>query len=241
MPYLESVVLLLQRLDVELALQTGLPTLFPSDAVLPANGVSGDCCILKDQLAGTASRLASIMLSVASFGTHLNDRETEGRLKLDPLTYMETLVSLLYRLIAVAPLGQQLPISEGLYDDMIHLTMLAFMTTLLPEYGGDCSSPLLSDRLESVFHNGGILNSGSPLLLWALFIGGISVLKRKDHRCLILETCERLGLQDWPAVHRQLSRFPWINAVHNVPGRRLWKDAKRRTPEISQTSLRPDA
>lgn len=234
--------LIIARLDVELALQTGLPTLFPSDTVLPANGVSGDCCILKDQLPSTASRLASIMLSVASFATDLNNRESEGRLKLDPLTYMEILVSLLYRLIDFAPLGQPLPMSGGLYDDMIHLAMLAFMTTLLPEYGGDCSSPLLSDRLESAMLNvtsADTLDSEPSLLLWALFIGGISVLKRQDHRCSILETCERLDLQDWSAVYRQLCKFPWIHTLHDVPGRCLWKDAQRRDPEMPQSSLRP--
>lgn len=231
--------LIIARLDVELALQTGLTTLFPSDAVLPANSVWGNCYIIKDQLPGTASRLASILLSLGSFATHLNNRESEGRLKLDPLTYMEIMVSLLYRLIEFSPLGQSLAMSGGLYDDMIHLAMLAFMTTLLPKYGDECSSPLLSDRLDSAIHNVtavGTLYSGSSLLLWALFIGGISVLKCKDHRSSILETCERLNLQDWSAVHRQLCRFPWIHALHDVPGRCLWDDAQRKNPDIPQSS-----
>ena len=230
------------RLDVELALQTGLPTLFRSDAVVPANSVSGDSPVTKEQLLITASSLSRIMLSVVSFASLLNGKEREGRTKLDPLSYTETVVSLLYRLIEFAPLGQPRSMSGGPYDDVAHLAMLAFMTTLLPEYCRDDSSHLLSDRLESAVQDLHVTatdtqDSRFSLLLWTLFIGGVSVLKRKDHRWLILETCERLDLYDWPAVRRQLCRSPWIHTLHDIPGRRLWENAQRRSTEISREFL----
>jgi len=238
--------LTITRLDVELALQTGLPTLFRSDAVAPANGVSGESRVIKEQLPSTASRLSRIMLSVVSFAGLLNGGEREGRTKLDPLSYTEMLVSLLYRLIEVAPLGQLRSMSGGLYDDVAHLAMLAFVTTLLPKYARDDSSHLLSDRLESAiqdlhFTSADTQDSGFSLLLWTLFIGGVSFLKRKDHRWLILETCERLDLHDWPAVLRQLCGFPWIHTLHDVPGRCLWEDAQRRSTEISREFLQLEA
>ena len=242
----ETESLMIIRLDVELALQTGSPTLFRSDAVVPANGVSGDFRYTKDKLPSTASRLSRIMLSVVSFASLLNGREKEGRTKLDPLSYTETLVSLLYCLIEVAPLGQPRSMSGGLYDDVVHLAMLAFMTTLLPKYVRDDSNHLLSDRLESAIQDlhatsANTQDSGFSLFLWALFIGGVSVLKRKDHRRLILETCERLDLCDWPAVRRQLCVFPWIHTLHDVPGRCLWEDAQRRSNEISRELLQLEA
>ncbi len=238
--------LTITRLDVELALQTGLPTLFRSDAVVPANEVSDDSRFIEEQLLSTASRLSRIMVSVVSFASLLNGREREGRTKLDPLIYTEKLVSLLYRLIEVAPLGQPRFMSGGLYDDVAHLAMLAFMTTLLPKYGRDDSSHLLSDRLESAIQDlyvtsADTQNSGFSVLLWTLFFGGVSVLKRKDHRWLILETCERLGLCDWPAVRRQLCGFPWIHTLHDVPGRCLWEDAQRRSTETSREFLQLEA
>ena len=241
--FFEAESLTITRLDVELALQTGLPTLFRSDAVVPANGISHDSHIIKEQPLSTASRLPRIMLSVVSFASLLNSREREGRTKLDPLSYMETLVLLLYRLIEFAPLGQPRSMSGGPYDDVAHLGMLAFMTTLLPEYGREESShPLLSDRLESAIQDlhvtfAGTQDSGFSLLLWILFIGGISVLKGKDHRWLILETCERLDLYDWPAVRRQLCGFPWIYSLHDTPGRYLWENTQRRSTDISREFL----
>ncbi|RYP50327.1 hypothetical protein DL768_004144 [Monosporascus sp. mg162] len=220
------------RLDVELALQNGSP-LFCSDAV-PVNAVSEDSRVTKEQLPSTAPWLSRIMLDVVNFASLLNRREREGRTKLDPLNYTETLLSLLYRLIEAAPLGQSRSMSGGLYGDVAHLAMLAFMTTLLPEYGSDHSSYLLlSNRLESAIRDFHVTSADTPdselsLLLWTLFISGVSVLKRKDHRwlsLLILETCERLGLYDWPAVRHQLCEFPWIHTLHDVPARCLWEDA----------------
>ena len=244
--FFEAESLTITRLDVELALQNGLPLLFRRDAVIPADGVPGDSRVVKEQSSSTASRLSRIMLSVVSFASLLNNREREGETRLDPLSYTETLVSLLYRLIEVAPLGQPRSMSGGLYDDVAHLAMLAFMTTLLPKYGRNDSTHLLSDRLESVIQDlpvtsADIQNSGFPLLLWTLFIGGVSVLKCKDHRWLILETCGRLDRHDWPAVHRQLCRFPWIYTLHDVPGRCLWEDAQRRSTEIPRDFLRLEA
>ena len=174
------------------------------------------------------------MLSVASFASLLNDRKREGRTKLDPLSYTETPVSLLYQLIEVAPLGQPRSMSGGLCDDVAQLAMLAFMTTLLPELSRDESSHLLSDRLDSAIQDLHATfidaqDSVFSLSLWTLFIGGVSVLKGKDHRSLILKTCERLDLYDWPAVLRQVCGFPWIHTLHDVPGRRLWEEAQRRS------------
>lgn len=239
--------LTITRLDAELALQTGLPTLFCSDAVVPANGVSSESCVIEEQLPSTASRLSRIMLSVVSFASLLNGGESEGRKKLDPLSYTEMLVSLLYRLIEVAPLGQPRSMSGEPYDDVARLAMLAFMTTLLPEYAYDDSNHLLSDRLESAIqdlHVASVEDTSDRellLLLWALFIGGVSFLKRKDDRRLILETCERLGLHEWPAVRRQLCGFPWLHTLHDIPGRCLWENAQPRSTKISSEFLHLEA
>ena len=239
--YFEAESLTVIRLDVELALQTGLPTLFNSDAVVSASGVLGDSRIIEEQLLSTTSTLPSVMLSVVSFASLLNGREREERTKLDPLIYTESLVWL-YRLVEVSPLRQPPSMSEGPDVDVAHLAMLAFMTTLLPKYGRDDSNHLIADHLERAIQDLHVTSpdtqdSGLLLLLWALFIGGVSVLKRKDHQCLILEICERLELHDWPAVRRQLCGFPWIYTLHDLPGRRLWEDAQRRSIGLPRECL----
>ncbi|KAI9661291.1 MAG: hypothetical protein M1821_009618 [Bathelium mastoideum] len=182
------------------------------------------------------------MLDVLSFARLLNGRQEEGKTKLDPLNYTEMLLLLLYRLVEVASLGQPRYMSERSYEDTMHLAMLAFMTTLLPEYGSDRSSYLLlSVRLESAVQGLQVMASdsndgGDPLFLWTLFMAGISTLKRKDHRwlsLLILETCERLDLHDWPAIRRLLCGLPWIYALHDVLGRLIWRNTQRTSSEMS--------
>lgn len=244
--YFEAESLTVIRLDVELALQTGLPTLFSSDAVVSANGVLGDSRIIEEQLLSTTSTgLSNVMHSVVSFASLLNGREREERTKLDPLIYTKTLVWLLYRLVEVSPLRKPYSMSEGLDVDVAHLALLAFMTTLLPKYGRDDSNDLIADYLEKAIQDLHITSadtqdSGLSLLLWALFIGGVSVLKWKDHKCLILEICERLRLHDWPAVRRQLCGFPWIYTLHDLPGRCLLEDAQRRSIDLPRECLQAE-
>ena len=239
--------LIIARLDVELALQTGLPTVFCSNAIVPSKGTSGESHIIQKQLPSTASsRLSHIMLSVISFASLLNGRESETRPKLDPLSYTEMLVWLLYRLLEIAPWSQPRSTLGRPYDDVAHLAMLAFMTTLLPKYTRDDSSHLLSDRLESAIQDLHVMSAdnqdgGVLLLLWAFFISGVSFLKCGDHGSMILETCARLELHDWPAVRQQLSRFPWIYTLHDAPGKCLWENAQRSNTEISEDFLRLEA
>ncbi|GFF88991.1 hypothetical protein IFM53868_05688 [Aspergillus udagawae] len=222
------------RLDVELAMQNGTHTLFRGDEV-PVHPVLCDPDVGSGHSPGAAPWMPLIMLDLFSFSRLLNKVERRQGLKLDPLDYTETLVSLLYRLVDISPLMQASTEPGGRYGEVTYLAMLAFMTTLVPEYTRDGSScPLLSDRLGRTMQDLCVtasesLDSDPALLLWILFIGGISVLDIKDCRWLsplIADLCERLELDSWVVIQRQLSQFPWIFALHEAPGCRLWKDVR---------------
>ncbi|KAH6647334.1 hypothetical protein BKA67DRAFT_523286 [Truncatella angustata] len=222
------------RLDVELALQNG-STLFKSDEVALCM-TSSDFHGPKEQSLGATPKLSDIMLNVVEFASDLNDRSRKGHRKLEPMKFTETLISLLYRLMEGAPLRRPNSVPGELSGKMTHLAMLAFLTSLLPVYVHDCSSyPLLSDCLQYTiqgFHSNYLdtETSGTLLILWSLFISGVSVLKYGKHNCLLLsisKCCERLGISDWPTVRRKLSRFPWIYTLHDIPGKRLWEAAQK--------------
>lgn len=211
---------------------------------MPLNTVSGDSQPIQGQHLSTPFGLSHCALDVINFASILNTREGEGT-KLDPLSYTETLISLLYRLIEAAPLRKPHSASGELHDGVVHLAMLTFMTTLLPEYGRDhahSNYPLLSDHLDKAIRDIRVTSlntqdSRLSLLLWTLFISGVSGLKSKDHQwllLLILETCQRLDLYDWAAVRHRLCGFPWIHTLHDAPGRCLWEDSQRRSTEFIQ-------
>lgn len=219
------------RLDVELAMQMGTRTLFRDDEV-PVHPVLCDPDISSEMLPTALRRMPLIMSDLFKFSNVLNEAEKGYIPKVDPIDYTETILSLLYCLVEALPLEQISSKPGGLFEEGTYLVMLAYMTTLLPEYSRDGSScPLLSIRLQSALQTLYVTtseSSGSDLyfLLWCLFTSGISVLGLTDDPWLsrlIANTCERLGLENWAAIQRQLSQFPWIFVLHEVPGHRLWE------------------
>ncbi|KAK1731502.1 uncharacterized protein BDZ83DRAFT_597727 [Colletotrichum acutatum] len=235
------------RLDIELAMQNGSPTIFDSRDV-PVTTVLCDSTTVKEQLSACTPGLPRIMLDLIVFAGILNDRVKNGRSKLNPLDYTETLISLLYRLLEGEPFSQPLLASEGLYDDAARLAMLAFMTGLLPNYCSDnFSSSLLCTRLveavRELHSTQAEVRAGDvSLLLWILFMSGISVLKVNDHSWLlfaIAETCDRADLRDWATVHHHLSGFPWIYTLHDAPARCVWEEVHRVKLEDCGNAISP--
>ena len=245
--------LIFDRVDVELALQNGSPTVFGSETLTNAiQPCFKAFTVLREQANDHTTPIESsrLIYEVVAFSMVLNGVVQEGSSRLDPLNFMEMTIWVLYQLLHTARLGQPSPSPdpadpEGLLKGVANLGMLAFMTTLLPLYGREpdrSGYPLLCRRLKSsIQHLHFASGSGenrefSLLLLWALFMGGVTVMKGKqmlELSPLVLETSKRLKLHDWSAVKDQLCRFPWISALHNRPGLTLWEGFQQ---ESSRTS-----
>ncbi|KAJ5172864.1 hypothetical protein N7492_005457 [Penicillium capsulatum] len=225
------------RLDIELAMQNGTPPIFdehtiPIRAVLCLTTFSSG----NNEPIGKSPEVSLLMLGIFRFAALLNEVAGRGGPKLDPLDYTETILSFLYSLVEASPLMKTSTPPGGHHADAMHLAMLAFMTTLLPEYTRDGPTySILSVRLSIAAQHSHLTASGSCgsdtlLLLWILFIAGISVLNLADHHWLsqlIFDVCGRLNLHSWDSIQRQLAYFPWIFALHETPGRYLWEDIVR--------------
>lgn len=236
------------RVDVELSLQTGSQTVFGSGLNLPDAIKTGSeaLTVLREEASDTApTEFSRLMYEAVEFSMVLNGVGQKGSSRLEPLHFMEMMIWVLYQLVRAARLGEprsspDLADPKRRYDEVANLGMLAFMSTLLPEYGrepGRSGSPLLCRCLRSSIQDVHFISTLEDnrqcllLLLWALFIGGVTVIKGKELpelRPLILETSDRLKLHDWSAVQDQLCRFPWICALHNSPGQALWEACQSR-------------
>lgn len=230
------------RVDTELALQNGSAPIFGRDGLRNAvSPGSGTFKTIREKLPNAApADFPYFMLEVVSFSMVLDTIDQKGSSRLDPLGFMETIIWLLYHLLEAARLGQpRSSAPEGQYEGVANLGMLAFITTLLPEYGRapDRSNyPLLCRHLKSAiqdFHFTSVLDENREswlLLLWALFIGSFTAIKGDELlelSPLILEASSRLQLHSWPAVQDQLRRFPWIGTLHDRLGLTLWENSRQ--------------
>lgn len=211
-------------------MQNGTDTLFGGEQI-PIRPVLCDFDTDNGNFSKNSPWMPVIMTDLISFSRLLNKTEGKQRPKLNPLDYTETLLSLLYRIVE-APSPSPASVKSGeSFHNVINLSMLAFMTTLLPEYTRDHSScPLLACRLGSAVQDMCDTTSKSSELdlpfLWVLFVSGISVLNIKDHYLLapfIRRICKRLQLDNWVAIQQEISWFPWIFVLHETPGRLLWE------------------
>lgn len=122
---------------------------------------------------------------------------------------------------------------------MLHLTLVAVMTTLMPEYGqNQAQYSLLTDHVRTALAAYAKMfseMSDARTLLWALYAGYVTVLKETDEGWivpLVREMCERLGMSEWDDVRNVLYEFGWIGVFYNERGQRLCERSKRgRNPE----------
>lgn len=185
-----------------------------------------------DPLDGISPKLELLKAEVVDFAHFLSTAQ-EGT-KLDPLDYTESVSSILHRLVHFAPLGGPRPSAP--LDNLVHLTLVALMTTLLPTYGYNHPGyPALAGPLISAIQNFKFADpQSSAVLLWAVFTRGVSVLDDRDRAWLLPlleEPCGQLHLRcnaSWAEVRQILTECCWISAVHDKSGYALWEAIQRR-------------
>jgi hypothetical protein len=212
------------RLALEFALQDGSVPAFGLDEI-PA---------IKDDLSyphgpkdctrcglPIGSALQAQLTSISSFTTRLNTTHT----KLNPHDYSDAVCIRLHRLLDYATLNS--PGSEPL-NNLIHLTLVAIMTTLLPEYGhNQARYDILAIRLRDSLQGYAAMmpEVDNEVMLWAVFVGYVTILtNEKDERWLFQtgsQISQRLGIRDWIDAHSILCRYGWIHAFYDKAGLKL--------------------
>ncbi|KAH7085872.1 hypothetical protein BKA63DRAFT_598470 [Paraphoma chrysanthemicola] len=151
--------------------------------------------------------------------------------KISPLDYSDLISHQLHRLLSYAPLNpSHRPINA--LDDLVHLVLVAIMTTLMPEYGHlqaryDLLAGLLRDSIRRL--GMGIEGLGyEGVLLWAIFVGKVTVLHREkdENEVCMLELTRKLRLRlkfvTWEETERMLCGYGWICVMYNRAGKKWW-------------------
>jgi hypothetical protein len=170
-------------------------------------------------------RLQKLFSDVQIFTMRLND--VSPTTKLDAHDYSDAVCVRLHHLLHFSPLGSIRPVAP--LDNLVHLALVAIMTTLMPEYfHNQARYNLLSNLLRRALqsHEG-----DDEIILWALFVGFSTVLNNEvDARwikVLALDASVRLGLGDWGDVSCVLRKYGWIHVFYDRFGTRLWEDVGR--------------
>jgi hypothetical protein len=142
---------------------------------------------------------------------------------LDIIEFQEALISICYRLLYFRTLKE----SRSRHDiqSAYHIGLMMFMVSVhWYNYQSRLAKPgHIADRVKEV---GGMLDEHEDeFALWVLVLGGISALGKDDRAWIfsrIRDKASVLGVNTWDKARKCLVKFPWINVVHDEPGRKLW-------------------
>ncbi|KAF1946938.1 hypothetical protein EJ02DRAFT_430485 [Clathrospora elynae] len=219
------------RLAIEFALQNGSLPIFglkdaPGSAALIQSSNRQALQLRHGSAAlysGISPLILDLLLDIASFTKSLND--TREDTKLDPMDYADAVAVRLHRLLHFAPLGHQRTLDP--LNNLVHLSLVAIMTTLMPEYGHNQTKyDLLSSLLRRAIQNyAATLERNNAVFLWALFVGNATVLDDSESSWLtplVAETCTCSNLHAWVDVRWMLRQYGWICVFYDKSGKKVW-------------------
>lgn len=212
------------RLDIEFALQYGSPPRFasrdlPGHAFLDKLRTTQSSGPAPEGFQSVEPGLLTIVLDAVNYARVLSISKQES------LDYAEAGLLLLNRLVEYAPLWMQRSLDT--VHNLLHLTSIALLTTILPEYGHHYDQyDVVKLHLKDELRKYACMDTPSRrLLLWALFVGNISVIPSRERVWelpLLLETCRQLDLRSWVQVRRVLREYAWICPINDKPSKNLW-------------------
>lgn len=234
-----------ERTDLDYSINLGSATRFSvEDVELSSNATLGLFTGTEgqdDQMFFTVQRsqlfkqlsddLQNLVMDIAGLAWLLNNASAGLQPKVNDLKFHYTILLLGYRLVRFSPLGGARPTSH--LENTIHLGLMAFIMTLLRKLDLSItgvslvSGPIRSAAQEEWDNQ----RENQELLLWILFIGGVSIFNQVDDIWLIpkiLQTSHVLDLHNWEDITRSLRKFSWVSTIHAKAGQALWSRSNLR-------------
>lgn len=171
----------------------------------------------------TSNDLAEAWGFLKRFCSTINSATVHNR-QLPKETLLNAMASVMYRLVRMNTFD-----STSL-DEAVRLGLLVFSSHIFLNWQDvRPKHTYLPDTYRSCLLN---LKQPSRLppqtLVWLLMVGSLSVFAPADDAWLVpwlrgnIDLCEA---QDWNGMHEQLKQFPWIDTLHDKPGRAIFDAA----------------
>jgi hypothetical protein len=225
------------RVDIEFALYNGTTTQFHIKDV-PGQILSElrtTMCHNKEQQIVNfqftkllSPDLQDVLSDILILACVLNNHENVP-MKLNAYSCQQIVILVSYRLIQISQLATPRLASD--LENMIHLSLTAFTTTLFLGFGSAAlKAPLLVKLLRELAQRFQAHDAETKkVLLWVLFMGRASVFNDLGDWWIVPKIREiriDLNLRTCEDVRNILSRFPWVDSVHGQSGRALWEKSE---------------
>ncbi|RAL12594.1 uncharacterized protein BO97DRAFT_451140 [Aspergillus homomorphus CBS 101889] len=160
------------------------------------------------------------------FALSYNDIGAGRRARLSYTAYYDMILSFGYRLMQVNPLQQRQPRIASHLDEVIHLGLIAFLCAFIRRLDQEIAdNQLLAKLLRSVADKIEAGSEAEEALLWALFVSTASVFRKNVPGWLASKAralIQSLGLRTWSHTLCLISKYPWVNALHDKPAQLFW-------------------
>lgn len=232
---------------MEFALQSGQPLQF-GGCKMPGSQVKKPRVITSAYTKlckyGVDLKLVCMLSDTTAFTTTLNTIDKLSRL--DPLDFSEQAFQLIHRLIDFASLQEERP-SHPL-DDLLQLTLLALMTTALPNYTNEERhyKLLANHSKRAILRYVATLKYDCELLLCAIFVGRLSVFHRDQDDWIVpvlLRVSRQAQIHEWPQVRQILGRYCFVHTLRDTAAMSIWEILKRERlneEQLMRLPLRPE-
>ncbi|KAL9473213.1 hypothetical protein ACSS6W_007593 [Trichoderma asperelloides] len=218
------------KVDIMLSLQHGGPPLFFRDHMakvrdtlaltkLDINGDAAASCPQHDLL---EPHLHVILVDIMGVALLFNNGA-----KIDLETLQEIILSLGYRLLQFHPSKEEQRLWQLQASYHIGLTIFTMTVFLHAGRRQILDYERVDRRLKEILDTD--LEEHNPALaLWLSMLGGLWASDGYDGHWLpprIRLMAMRLDIRSWDELCTVIGQFPWIHALHDVPGHALWDQA----------------
>lgn len=153
----------------------------------------------------------------------------EGK-SLDINTYYDVILSLSYRLLKFRTLNEAKVMLDK--HSAHHMALVAVLMTVLMQHTPRriLKLQLAIECLETIFLLSISNDDDDEFVLWFAIITNMWIMGERDQEWLvqiIRDRSARLGLSSWEEVQTIMQEFPWIDQIHDEPGRKIWNSVQK--------------
>lgn len=198
-------------------------TQFPSLYLLPNSEVQ-PLFLDQHQFKGLPKNFRDLLIDIWFLASLINNAIAGHVPKMNATEFQKNTLLLGYRLVKLNHIDSRLGICS--LHNRLHLGLTACLVTFLQGWDrriarNQLLSKMILSEAQKPFGAG---QESQELLLWLLFIGAVSSCQWKNPVWVSItkHAIHGLGIKNWEDVKKILTKFPWVNVLHDKAGQALW-------------------